>query len=99
MEDAERRRTEEKQRRLDEQIRVLKEKQDATEKIAARAFAQGYLQSLMPTVWENLSNNGYFYDKIEKEIETETLPWLTNGVLKNIGSLSKAQTIIDGILI
>ena len=58
LEDAERRRTSEKERRLAEQSRILKEKQDITEKIAARAFAQSYLNTLVPTIFDNLM---YFF--------------------------------------
>ncbi|KAJ3388152.1 Radial spoke head protein 3 [Entophlyctis sp. JEL0112] len=96
MEDAERRRTEEKERRLAEQIRLLKEKQDAAEKVAARAFAQAYLSNLVPSVFDSLTSNGYFYDTIEKEVETLFLPWLTGEVEKNMNKLSLARAVTDG---
>ncbi|TPX78575.1 hypothetical protein CcCBS67573_g00178 [Chytriomyces confervae] len=95
MEDAERRRTEEKERRLTEQIRLMKEKQDAAEKVAARAFAQAYLSNLVPSVFDSLSSNGYFYDTIEKEVETLFLPWLSGEVDKNMVKLSTARTFTD----
>ncbi|KAJ3248857.1 Radial spoke head protein 3 [Chytriomyces hyalinus] len=98
MEDAERRRTEEKERRLTEQIRLMKEKQDAAEKVAARAFAQAYLSNLVPSVFDSLSSNGYFYDTIEKEVETLFLPWLSGEVDKNMVKLSTARTFTDEII-
>ncbi|KAJ3069488.1 Radial spoke head protein 3 [Podochytrium sp. JEL0797] len=98
MEDAERRRTEEKERRLTEQIRILKEKQDAAEKVAARAFAQAYLSNLVPSVFDSLSSNGYFYDTIEKEVETLFLPWLTGEVDKNMNKLATARRFTDEII-
>jgi radial spoke head protein 3 len=98
MEDAERRRVQEKDRRLQEQFRVLKEKQEVTETIAARAFSQSYLQSLMPSVYENLSSNGYFYDKIERELESSTLPWLTAEVTKKLELTCLSMRITDGTL-
>lgn len=97
MEDAERRRTQEKENRLQEQFRVLKEKQEVTETIAARAFAQSYLNTLIPSVYENLSSNGYFYDKIERELEQSTLPWLTSEVQKKLDITSLSLRITDGI--
>jgi hypothetical protein len=96
LEDAERRRTEEKERRLAEQIRILKEKQESAEKISARAFAQSYLANLVPSVIENLSTNGYFYDTVEKEVETLFLPWLSVEVGKSLDRLTQARALVDG---
>ncbi|KAJ3096779.1 hypothetical protein HDU97_005585 [Phlyctochytrium planicorne] len=98
LEDAERRRTEEKERRLAEQIRILKEKQEAAEKISARAFAQAYLANLVPSVLDSLSTNGYFYDTIEKEVETLFLPWLSSEVDKNVDKLKMARNVVDDII-
>ncbi|KAI8927500.1 radial spoke protein 3-domain-containing protein [Entophlyctis helioformis] len=98
LEDAERRRTEEKERRLAEQLRILKEKQEAAEKVAARAFAQSYLNTLVPSVFESLATNGYFFDVIEKEVETSILPWLTSEVEKNMDRHALARKLVDGAL-
>jgi hypothetical protein len=98
LEDAERRRTEEKDRRLAEQIRILKEKQEAAEKIAARAFAQSYLRDLIPSVFDSLSANGYFHDIVEKEVEMEFLPWLAGETEKSMAKLLDAQAIVDDII-
>ena len=46
----------------------LKLEQDVAQKIAARAFAKAYLQDLVPSVFNNLRDNGYFYDPIEHGI-------------------------------
>ncbi|KAJ3293587.1 Radial spoke head protein 3 [Borealophlyctis nickersoniae] len=99
LEDAERRRTEEKERRLTEQIRILKEKQEAAEKIAARAFAQSYLHNLVPSVFDSLATNGYFYDVVEKEVETLFLPWLTGEVEKKVTEMATARTVVDDIIL
>lgn len=44
---------------------LLKEKETA-EKVAARAFAQSYLSDLVPSVFSTLSQNGFFYDPVER---------------------------------
>lgn len=98
LEDAERRRTEEKERRIAEQIRILREKEIMQEKIAARAFAQSYLQSLIPSVFESLTTNGYFYDVVEKEIETLFIPWLTSEVDKDLERSVLATKVVDDII-
>jgi hypothetical protein len=96
LEDAERRRTEEKERRIKEAQQIQKDKQEIADKIAARAFAKSYLQSLIPTVFDHLANNGYFYEKIERELEAQLLPWLTSEVDKNLKKYELAQRLADG---
>jgi hypothetical protein len=99
LEDAERRRTEEKERRLAEQLRILQEKEVMQEKIAARAFAQSYLRSLIPSVFETLTTNGYFYDVIEKEVETVFLPWITAETERQLEQKILANKIVDGMFL
>lgn len=96
MEDAERRKTEEKERRLAEQIRILREKHEMAEKIAARAFAQSYLRNLVPNVFESLTTNGFFYDNVEKEVETTFLPWLETELEKGLEKVHTARKVVDG---
>ena len=51
---------------------LLKEKETA-EKVAARAFAQSYLSDLLPSVFSNLNQGGFFYDPVERGMYTPTL--------------------------
>ena len=51
-----------------QQKEVLRKEHETTEKIAAHAFAQSYLADLVPTVFGTLSDNGYFYDPVERGI-------------------------------
>ena len=44
---------------------LLKEK-DTSKKVAARAFAQSYLSDLLPSVFSNLNEGGFFYDPVER---------------------------------
>lgn len=44
---------------------LLKEKETA-EKIAAKAFAQSYLSDLVPSVFSNLNEQGFFFDPVER---------------------------------
>lgn len=46
------------------------------EKVAASTFARGYLNGLMDTVFNKLDKEGYFYDPVQREVETEFMPWL-----------------------
>lgn len=98
MEDAERRRTEEKERRIKEQLAIQKEKEDAAEKVAARAFAKSYLQTLIPSVFDSLATNGYFYEAVEKELEISILPWLNTEVEKSLKKFEISRRLADGKL-
>lgn len=77
-------------------MQVLNDKQEVASKIAARAFAQSYLESLIPSVYENLASNGYFYDKVERELEQNTLPWLTSEVCKIVDLEALSRHIAEG---
>lgn len=65
LEEQERRLRAEKDRRMKQAQDALKLEQDVAQKIAARAFAKAYLQDLVPSVFNNLRENGYFYDPVE----------------------------------
>jgi radial spoke head protein 3 len=99
MEAAEKRRTEEKERRIQEQIAIQKEKKKVAEKIAARAFAQSYLQNLVPVTLDSLATNGYFYEEVERELETEFLPWLTVKLQNSVQKYNTARAIADGNIV
>lgn len=47
-------------------MQMLQKQKETTEKIAARAFAQRYLADLIPSVFNNLHEGGFFYDPIER---------------------------------
>ena len=46
-------------------VALLKEK-ETCEKVAAKAFAQSYLSDLLPSVFSNLSEGGFFYDPVQR---------------------------------
>ena len=65
LEEQERRLRAEKDRRMKQAQDALQLEQDVSQKIAARAFAKAFLQDLVPSVFNNLRENGYFYDPVE----------------------------------
>lgn len=70
MEDEERRKEEEKEARLiQEKERVARDRK-IQEKADARSFAKQYLQDLAPRVFDNLTEKGYFYDPVLREVTT-----------------------------
>ena len=51
---------------MKQQREVVRKEKETAEKIAARAFAQSYLADLVPSVFGTLSDNGYFFDPVER---------------------------------
>ncbi|NXT23805.1 RSPH3 protein, partial [Syrrhaptes paradoxus] len=95
LEEQDRRYREEKQRRKLQHKQMLQKQKETTEKIAARAFAQRYLADLIPSVFNNLHESGFFYDPIERDIETEFLPWLMTEVEETLERKVLGRTMLD----
>ncbi|GMI09106.1 hypothetical protein TrRE_jg6514 [Triparma retinervis] len=88
----------EKQRRK-KQEREFKEAQDELkEKVAARAFAKGYLSDLHANVFESLEETGHFYDPVRKEVGEVFLPWLMGEVSTSLTAVAQAYAAADGII-
>jgi len=98
LEEQDKRHREEKQRRKRQHFEVLKKERETTDKIGARAFAQSYLQDLVPTVFGNLHDAGYFYDPVERDVDTYFMAWLMDGVTKELNKARVARNILDGII-
>lgn len=98
LEEQERRHREEKDRRKKQQYDVLRKEKETTDKIAALAYVQNYLQDLVPSVFGNLHNAGYFYDPVERDIETNFMEWLMDGVSKEVVKATVSKLILDTII-
>eukprot|EP00794_Sanderia_malayensis_P000030 gene30-621_t len=98
LEEQERRHREEKQRRMRQQLDVLKKQKETNDKIAARAFAQSYLSDLIPSVFGTLNENGYFYDPVDRDVETYFMPWLMESVKDRLNKSRLARSIADGLI-
>lgn len=98
LEEQERRLRAEKDRRMKQAQDSLQAEQEVAQKIAARAFAKSYLQDLVPSVFNNLRENGYFYDPVEHEIETSFMPWLMSQTLAHVNQLVLGRQILDSII-
>ncbi|NXX12993.1 RSPH3 protein, partial [Podargus strigoides] len=98
LEEQDRRYREEKERRKIQHKQLLQKQKETTEKIAARAFAQRYLTDLIPSVFNNLRESGFFYDPIERDIETEFLPWLMKEVEETLERKALGRTVLDSLI-
>lgn len=98
LEEQERRHREEKERRMKQQAEVLRKERETGQKISARAFAQSYLADLVPSVFGSLNENGYFYDPVERDVETYFMPWLLEKVEGELNQSVVARTVLDAII-
>ncbi|XP_033504989.1 radial spoke head protein 3 homolog [Epinephelus lanceolatus] len=98
LQEQERRHSEEKARRIAQQKEVLQKEKETAEKIAARAYTQQYLADLIPAVFTSLRSHGYFYDPVEKDIETNFLPWLMSEVNNSLEKRHTARAVLDTII-
>ncbi|NXG51032.1 RSPH3 protein, partial [Psilopogon haemacephalus] len=98
LEEQDRRYREEKERRRIQHMEMLQKQKETTEKIAAHAFAQHYLADLIPSVFNNLRESGFFYDPIERDIETEFLPWLMTEVEETLEKKVLGRTVLDSLI-
>ncbi len=73
----------------------MKEKKEVAEKIAARSFTNAYLSNLIPSVFETLNDNGFFYDPRETEIENYFLPWLTHKSNNYVDKIRTSRLLLD----
>ncbi|KAM4522770.1 radial spoke head protein 3 homolog [Odontesthes bonariensis] len=99
LQEQQRRLNEEKERRIAQQKEVLKKEKETAEKIAARAYTQQYLANLLPAVFTSLRSHGYFYDPVEKDIETNFLPWLMAEVNNNLEKRYTAREVLDTLIL
>lgn len=98
LEEQSRRRREEKERRVKQQREVIQKENEMIEKMAARNFARNYLQDLVPGVFSSLEDSGYFYDVVEREVETEFMPWLMESVAAEQAKAVQVRTLLDHLV-
>ncbi|XP_051952422.1 radial spoke head protein 3 homolog [Xyrauchen texanus] len=98
LEERERRLRVEEENRIKQQKAVLEKEKETAEKIAARAFAQQYMSDLLPPVFYNLRDSGYFYDPVKRDLETKFLPWLMKEVNNTLELRYVARTVLDMLI-
>ena len=90
MEAAEQRRAEEKERRLAQARERAAAERRLREKIAAQTFARSYVSGLVTGVFDRLTDQGFFFDPLAREVEDQFLPWLTDNVVDELQARAHA---------
>jgi hypothetical protein len=98
LEAAEARRFAEKQRRVQQERERAAAERIAREKVAARAYAATYLSDLVGGVFGDLTNRGFFFDTVERDVETGFLPYISARVDADLERLRVARRVTDEII-
>lgn len=89
---------EEKQRKMEEQLKIEQAAITLRDKVTARGFSEFFVNNLTDDIIKALENHGYFYDEVERAIETEFLPWLSKEELKPFRVKVLTDAIIEKVL-
>jgi hypothetical protein len=76
LEEGERRKFEEKQKRLEQRVNFQEAQHELRAKIAAKGYGEFFSVDLMMGAMSLLERRGYFYDEVECEIASRFIPWL-----------------------
>lgn len=98
LEAAEQRREAEKNRRIQQEKERIQREKITKEKLASRMFAQQFLQNLEHRVFARLEDEGWFYDAVEREVETQFLPWLLDQADAELEAKRRLQQLARDIL-
>jgi len=99
MEAGEKRKMEEKERRLAQERERVEREKAVREKVAAQTFARGYLSGLVGNVFDKLYDAGFFYDPVQKEVETEFMPWMTDLVVAECSKAAAARKVVNDLIV
>lgn len=95
LEATELRRHQEKEHAKQKERERLQKQQIAKQKLASRAFARQAFTNLEGRVLEKLEDQGYFYDQVHREVETEFIPWIKQQVSSHLDKRRKAKELVD----
>jgi hypothetical protein len=80
LEAKEQRKFEEDKRRRNQREEAMKAMSERNQKLASDGFAEVYSVDLALKAMDLVDRSGYFYDEVQREVETEVLPWLSGEV-------------------
>lgn len=98
MEAAERRKAEERERRIAQERERIERQKAMREKVAAQTFARGYMSGLMGNVFDRLYDSGFFFDPVQREIETDFMPWFEDAVVAECSNAAVSRRCVDEII-
>eukprot|EP01006_Ploeotia_vitrea_P015046 TRINITY_DN41649_c0_g2_i1.p1 TRINITY_DN41649_c0_g2~~TRINITY_DN41649_c0_g2_i1.p1 ORF type:complete len:329 (-),score=64.47 TRINITY_DN41649_c0_g2_i1:133-1119(-) len=94
----EKRKYQEKEHRKQQEMERLKREKVTKEKLASRMYSQQFLLNLENKVFARLEDEGWFYDSVERQVETEFMPWLMDQMDKNLEKKRKTKGLVDELI-
>jgi hypothetical protein len=94
LEEGERRKFEEKQKRMKQRIEWETAQRELRYRFAANGFGEFYVSDLMGDAISLLELRGYFYDEVEREIGEMFLPWMSKA-MEEACDVHKLKVAID----
>ena len=98
MEAAEKRKVEEKLRRLKQERERAEKERVVRAKVAASTFSRGYLNGIVSSVFDRLQANGTFYDPVLREVEDVFMPWLKQQASDQLAQGVLARKVVRGLV-
>lgn len=98
LERAEERRYKEKEAAKAKEAEQMAAQLALAKRLQSRAFAKKVFENLEDKVLSQLESEGYFYDVVEREVETEFLPWLKAQVNAHLEKKQEARDMLDALI-
>jgi hypothetical protein len=80
-----------------ERARIATER-DTKDKLASHRFAKDFLSHMQGSVFNQLSEAGYFYDAVVRGVETQFVQWLNDSVKNKLVERQNVSRLVDTLL-
>ena len=91
------RKAEERERRIAQEKQRIEREKATREKVAAQTFARGYTSGHRERVRQAV-RLWIFYDPVQREIETDFVPWFEDQVVAECSSAAASRKCVDEII-
>merc|ERR1719231_1301546 len=98
MESEAKRKQDEKLRRLNQEKKRVEDRRELEEKVAARAFARQFLGGLHSNLFDELENEGFFFDPVRREVENIFMVGVAERLNVVAGAYDVAQKLTDDLI-
>lgn len=98
LEAEERRKFEERERRMAQERARLEKERQAKEKLSSIKLSKEFLATLEDRVFAQLEEMGYFYDRVEREVQTDFIPWLLEQVNANLEKKKRSRAAVEELI-
>jgi len=98
MESEAKRRQDEKSRRFNQELKRIEDRRELEEKVASRAFARQFLGGLHSDLFDELENEGFFFDPVRREVESIFMVSVIDRINLAAEGFNTAQRLTDDLI-